>query len=374
MLRGSAMKPKSLMRTVRYAKSWKRSSSGIESTQVSILRDGQEVPATFVRPVGETGRLPCWIAIGGVSRKGRFHPQLVRFTEALASTGVAVLVPGLPEWRRLSVSPRVTLPTVRASVDYLNGRGDVIPGRFGVIGFSFGAAGVAIAASHEEIAAQISGAVLFGGYCCLERTLACMLTGEHEWDEHRHRLRPDPYGRWVVASNYLTRVPGYEDATDVAQAAGRLAAEASGRRVSAWEPYHDAMIADLRETIPERRRLLFDILATPTTDRRPDRETCGQLARALSDACRALEPELDPAGSIHRVLVPTQVIHGRGDRLVPFTEGIRLMDRLPDDVRRGVTVTRMFNHSKDHVPSNPLEHAVEAGMLFRALHRLVNTV
>jgi len=373
-LRRSPMKPPSWMRTVRYARSWKHTSAGVESTQVSISRSGRKIPATFARPVGAPERLPAWIAIGGVSRSGRFHPQLVRFTEALASSGAAVLVPGLPEWRRLSVSPSITLPTLRASIDYLNRRGDVVPRRFGVIGFSFGAAGVAISASHEEVADQIGGAVLFGGYCCLERTLQYMLTGEHEWDEQRHQLRPDPYGRWVVASNYLTRVPGYEDAGDVARAARRLAAEASGRRVSAWEPYHDAMIEALRDSISESRRRLFDILATATTAPRPDPDACSQLARELSDTCRALEPELDPTASIQRVVVPTQVIHGRGDRLVPFTEGIRLMDQLPARVRRGVTVTRMINHSKDHVPPSRVEHAYEASRLFRALHQLVNTV
>ena len=236
------MKQPSLMRTVRYAQSWKRGPSGIESTQVMISRDGVEIPATFVTPVDAPPRLTTWIAIGGVSRKGRFHPQLVRFTEALASTGVGVLVPGLPEWRELSVCPRVTLPTVRASVEYLNSRHDVVPHHFGVIGFSFGGVSAVLAASQEELADNVQGAVLFGGYCCLERTLSFMLTGRHEWNEQDHLLEPDPYGRWVVASNYLTRVPGYEDASDVAHAVCKLASEASGLRISAWEPYHDPMI------------------------------------------------------------------------------------------------------------------------------------
>lgn len=368
------MKRRSLARTVRYSASWKRGSSGIESTQVSVLREGVETPATLVRPVGATEPLPSWIAIGGVSRKGRFHPQLVRFSEALASTGAVVLVPELPEWRRLSVSPRVTLPTVRASVEYLNTRTDVVPSQFGLIGFSFGAASAVLAASDDEVAEHVRGAVLFGGYCCLERTVACMLTGEHEWDDQRHQLDPDPYGRWIVASNYLTSVPGYEDAADVGQAVGRLAAEASGRRVSAWEPYHDRMISDLRETVAAKRRPLFDLLATESTRERPDPGACRDLAKKLSDTCRELEPLLDPGHSLESVSVPTQAIHGRGDRLVPFTEGVRLMEHLPESVQRGITVTHMINHSKDHVPPNPIEHAIEAGRLFRALHQLVNTV
>ena len=368
------MKPRHVMRTVRYSRAWKRGSTGVESTGVIIRREGQAVPATFVRPVRAPHRLPSWIAIGGVSLKGRFHPQLVRFAEALAATGAGVLIPGLPEWRRLSVCPRVVLPTVRASVEYLNSRTDVVPGGFGVIGFSFGAAGAVLAASDEEVVEHVRGAVVFGGYCCLTRTVGCMLTGDHEWDNRRHRLQPDPYGRWVVASNYLTHVPGYEDAADVARAVNRLAKEASSRRVSAWEPYHDPMITSLRATVAPRRRALFDILATPTTERRPHPQECAEFARALADTCRVAEPLLDPLGNLPRVRVPTQVIHGRGDRLVPFTEAMRLMERLPPAMQRGATVTGMFNHSKDQVPPSPIEHAQEATLLLRALHRLVNTV
>jgi len=368
------MKPQHVLRTIRYSRGWRRGPRGLTSSDVVIQREGQALPATFVRPAQARGRLPCWIAVGGVSLKGRFHPQLVRFSEALASTGVGVLVPELPEWRRLSVSPAIILPTIRASVDYLNRRVDVLPGNFGVIGFSFGAAGAVLAASNDEVVEQIQGAVVFGGYCCLSRTLGCMLTGEHEWNNELHRLQPDPYGRWVVASNYLTRIPGYEDATDVAQAVTRLATEASSRRISAWEPYHDSMIRTLRATIAPERRALFDILATPSSDPRPDPTECAAFAQSLADTCRAAEPQLDPLNRLSSVRVPTQVIHGRGDRLVPFTEGIRLVEQLPPATRKGVTVTGMFNHSKDHVPPSPFQHAQEAALLFRALHQLVNTV
>lgn len=368
------MKPQHVLRTFRYSRGWKRGSRGLDSTEVMIQREEQAIPATFVRPAQARGRLPCWIAVGGVSLKGRFHPQLVRFAEALASTGAGVLVPELPEWRRLSVSPSIILPTVRASVEYLNSRADVLPRNFGVIGFSFGGVGAVLAASDDEVVDQIRGAVVFGAYCCLTRTLGCMLTGEHEWNDEQHRLQPDPYGRWVVASNYLTRIPGYEDASDVAGAVRRLATEASSRRISAWEPYHDTMIRALRETIAPKRRATFDILATPTTDRRPDAQECLTFARALADTCRSAEPPLDPLDSLPSVRVPTQVIHGRGDRLVPFTEGMRLVEKLPPEARQGLTVTGMFNHSKDHVPPSPLQHAQEAAVLLRALHQLVNTV
>ena len=361
------------VRAARYVRSWK-SSPDVESREVRLRRDGKPIAGTLVVPTGSSERLPGWIAIGGVSRKGRFHPQLMRFVEALASSGAAVLVPEIPEWRRLRVSPRVTLPTIRGAVDFMNGRPEVVPENYGVIGFSFGAPGVAIAASHEDLADQMAGIVLFGGYCSLERTLVCQLTGRHEWGGVDYALSPDPYGRWVVASNYLRHIPGCEDAEDVARALRRLAAAASGQRISAWEPHHDRMITEVRNDIAGPRQKLFDCLATPTTTAGPEEGECRELARRLAKACARVEPLLEPAESLQRVRVPTQAIHGRGDRLVPFTEGLRLMEELPGETQRGTTVTRMINHSKDSAPASRVDRVRESAKLFGAIRQLVNTV
>lgn len=362
------------LRTVRYARSWKGGAQHVQSTQVKLRREGKAIAATLVLPSETDGPFPGWIALGGVSRKGRFHPQLNRFAEALASTGAAVIVPEIPEWRRLSVCPSVTEPTVRACVEYLNGSPLVVPGRYGAIGFSFGAPSLAVAASQDDLAPHIGGVVLFGGYCSLDRTLRSMIAGQHDWEGARYSLDPDPYGRWVVAANHLTSVPGHEDAADVATALRTLAEAASGQRISAWEPHHDPMIRQLRATIPECRQPLFDQLARSTDSPVPDRDAGLELADKLGKACRRTEPLLDPADALSRVTVPTQVIHGHGDRLVPFTEGLRLMDALPESARRGTTVTRMFNHSKDHAPADPVERVRETAKLFGALRRLINTV
>ncbi len=332
------------------------------------------MPATLLLPrAPRPTRLPGWVAVGGVSRMGRFHPQLVRFSESLAASGAAVLVPEVPEWRCLSVTPKVIGPTLRASIDALRERPEVLPGRFGAIGFSFGAPGLAIAASDERIANEIAGIVLFGGYYCLERTMRCMLTGRHEWEGVDYALDPDPYGRWVVASNHLTAVPGLEDATDVADALRRLAAAASGQRISAWEPHHDRMIDALRAALPASRQQLFDCFATASTAARPEQERCADVATRLAAACRRVDPLLEPGTTLSTVDVPTQVIHGHGDRLVPFTEALRLMGGLKTHTRRGATVTRLFNHSAEHAPAALRDRLTEQARLFGALRRMINT-
>jgi len=366
MLRG-------VLRTVRYARSWK-AGADVRIRETEFIRDGVTLPATMVLPARANGPLPGWIVLGGITRMGRFHPQIVRFANALASSGAAVLVPEIPEWQQLEVSPRVAAPTIAGCLTALEQDPEVRIGKVGLIGFSFGAPQVAISAAREELAGRIAGIVLFGGYCCLDRTVKCLLSGGHEWEGIDYELSPDPYGRWVLGFNHLTKVPGYEDAGDVAAALYALAAAASDDRVSAWEPYHDKMIDQLSQSLPQCRKALFDLFATPTTRARPEREACLEMARGLSAACRRTEPLLDPFLELARVTLPTQLIHGRSDRLIPFTEGLRLLQAFPVASRRKLTVTGLFAHSADRAPILFLDRMRETASFFGTLRDLINTV
>jgi pimeloyl-ACP methyl ester carboxylesterase len=370
-----------VLRTLRYARSWKAGAEGcaeirahVTECETAFERDGVQVPATLVLPAQRVGPVSAWIALGGISRMGRHHPQLVRFTRALASTGVAVVVPEIPEWRRLRVTPCVAAPTLLGCVEMLRGRPEVRPGKVALIGFSFGAPQVALAGACDVLSEHVAGTVLFGSYCSLDRTVDCMFTGRHEWKGTEHELEPDPYGRWVLGSNHLVDVPGHEDAGGVAAALHQLADAASGQRVPAWDPHHDTMISQLRSSLPQSRRRLFDLFATPSNTTRPCREELSATARALAAACRRCQPLLDPESDFARIRLPTRLIHGRGDRLIPFTEGKRLMARLTNGAAKALTVTALLNHSADHTPDSAYDRARENVAFFESIRGLINTV
>ena len=361
------------MRTVRYARSWKHGSA-VAHLEIEIKREGVRLPATLVAPVHARGALPGWILLGGVTRMGRFHPQLSRFADALTASGAVVIVPEVPEWRDLRLAPGVTLPTVRGAVRALDARPEVRHGRYGLAGVSFGAPQAAIATTDRELADRIAGVVLFGGYCDLERTLHCQLTGVHEWRGVSHRLDPDPYGRWVLASNYLTEVPGYEDANDVAESLRRLALASTERRVPAWDPRLDSLRDELRDRVARGRRGLYDLFANVAPAPACEAERCEAMARDLARACRRAEPLLDPAPALGRIRVPVRLFHGRGDRLVPFTESLRFHEGLAKGVPADVTVTGLFAHSADHRLPSLAARVRESVIFFRAFQRALAAV
>lgn len=356
-----------------YVRSWK-SGAPVALHETQVDRDGVTLPATFAAPCSHRGGLPGWIVLGGVTSMGRFHPQLSRFTSALAASGAGVLVPEIPEWRDLQLAPGVTVPTVRAAVRALDARPDVAPGKYGLVGFSFGAPQAVMASNHEEMADRIGAVVSFGGYCDLERTLRCQLTGLHEWEGVTRRIEPDPYGRWVLASNYLTSVPGCEDAIDVAGALRRLAFASTEKRMPAWDPRHDDLKDELRGGLPGRRQPLFDMFAPATASPLVGGSESEAMVVDLARACRRSEPLLDPAPGFPRMRVPTHLFHGRGDRLVPYTESLRFRRALPDALDAHVTVTGLFAHSADNRPTSPFDRVREGLIFFRGLQRALGGV
>lgn len=362
------------VRMLRYARAWVFGPTELVEDEIQLDRDGTLVAATLVRPRRPQPPLPAWVVLHGITRPGRSHAQLLRFTRAIASTGAVAIIPDVPEWRELSLSPHLSAPTVRAAIRGLRASGLALDRPVGIVGVSFGAPHAIAAAGLPDLRDEIATAVGFGGYGHLESTFDFMMSGEHGWNDERHALRPDPYGRWVVGANYLTAVPGHDDAGDVARALHTLAATSGDGDAPSWHPVYDPLIRRMRTEVAESRRPLYDLFARPsdvplTAPRGPAGESGHALAEGLAAAGRRLDPLIDPSDALGNVERPAHILHGRRDHLIPFTQAYRLRQALPASGRHHVTVTRMFGHSAQD--PFPFRHAaLEVPAFAAALARL----
>ncbi|MYI22067.1 MAG: hypothetical protein F4043_04985, partial [Gammaproteobacteria bacterium] len=238
---------------LRFARSFMTGWAPVVEREIHIERDGRRLPASLflpravVRRARAEGRrpTPVWVILHGITRSGRDHPYLVRFARAVASTGQAAMVPEIPEWRGIELSTGATTSTISASLSALEGQRELASRQVGLVGFSFGAPQAIIAPTDPALAGRIACVVAFGGYCSVEESSRFQFTGAHELDGREESLAPDPYARWVVAANYLTRIPGYGAVGRVAEALRALAAYTGDNNVLATDP----------AIAPERRRL-----------------------------------------------------------------------------------------------------------------------
>lgn len=360
-------------RTLRYARAWLAGPTDYIEQELTLERDGTPIPATLARPQRATGRLPGWIVLHGVTRRGRAHEQLARFTRTIVSTGAVAIVPEVPEWRDFQLAPRLAVPTARAAIAGLRASGWARDARVGLIGFSFGAPHAIAATGHADLRDELAGSVAFGGYCSLQRTVRFLMTGTHDWNGRTQSSTPDAYGRWIVASNYLTAVPGYESATDVTAALRALCAEAGDHGIPAVDPRLDVLKAALRAELPEERRTLFDLFA-PAAATLPDPAQAGAMGEALAEAARRTEPAIEPAPALAGVELPVHMLHARHDNLIPYSEGLRLHRCIPERTPSVITVTRLFGHSGQNSFPSLLRALQELPVFLPALGRMLRLV
>ena len=336
-----------LRRALAFARAWRGGAPGVREEEMEVRRTVDTVPATLFLPGSLEAPLPAWVVLHGITRPGRRHPTLVPFVRALAGSGAVVLVPEIPEWRALHLAPERALDTLRGAILSLAQREEAAPGRIGGLGFSFGVSPVLAAASDPALAKHMGVAAGFGGHCDLERTLRFLFQGEHEWKGRTYLGDPDPYGRWVVGGNYLDKVPGFGDATDVAGALLDLAREAGDLQVWAWERQLDPVKERLGERVHPSRRALFRALAPPAGEEVP-RELSDILVPALALSAQETSPLFEPSRYLSQLRVPVRLIHGKADRLIPFTESLRLQELAPPQADVRAYLTGLFAHSQRH--------------------------
>jgi dienelactone hydrolase len=356
--------------TVRYLREYFRpDSDGIAIAEVECARGEGVLHATVYRPARARAKLPGWVVLHGLTWSGREHPALVRFVRSVAAAGNIVLVPDIPEWRALRLTPAVTVETIKASVVALQQRDDVDHARAGLFGFSFGGTQALIAVTDPDVHALLHGIAAWGGYADVERLFIYGMTGVHELDGFTFRSEPDPYGAWIIAGQYLTSTPGYEDQHDVAAAVHALAVEAGRRRVYAGDPVFDATKARLRSELPRDLHELFDAIAPPTTHQRRDSGFSRHLALELAKTALRIDPLIDPRPWIGRVRVRTLLAHGRDDRLIPFTESIRLSRALDPATLQSCTITSLFSHSGGTQPGLGVTGVARESVRFHGILR-----
>ncbi len=361
-------------RTARFLRAYVRDAAAtVREEETFVEVDGERREATLYLP-DRPRPAPGWVVLHGLTVPGRHHKAMKRFVRSLAASGAAVLVPDVPAWRNLTLDLEGARRSIAAGAHVLAQRPEVRPGGVGAVGFSFGATQALMAAADPAVQRDLRAVVSFGAYCDVRRMVRCTFTGEHEWGGEGHRMDPDPYGRWILAGNFLTHVPGLEGMEAVQTGAHALAMEAGRRGVMAWEAEFDAMKREIRGRLSPAGRQVWDLLAPPSGTLPADMDAARALADALGQAMLERFPALDPQPHLGALRGRIILSHGRADRLIPWTESLRLQAMMPPTAKVSTTITGLFAHSAHAGWMHPLDRVREAGLFVRLLNGALSAV
>jgi pimeloyl-ACP methyl ester carboxylesterase len=226
------------------------------------------------------------VLVHGFAPDGKNDPRAGQAARLLARAGFDVAVPSLPGLMQGRLRPEDVRPVVDAAAALARDRGRAVT----LIGVSVGAGPALLAAAEPHLRDKVAAVVSLGGYASAAELVRYFLTGDYRWGEASGHVEHDvELVRHFVSAN--------ADLLDEAALAALLSRERA--RVDA-------------------------VLAAPPP----------QLGSVLA----ALSPERVAPDIAARLLL----IHGRGDRAVPYTETLRLAAARPD--RTTVLLVGLFDH------------------------------
>jgi pimeloyl-ACP methyl ester carboxylesterase len=214
------------------------------------------------------------VLVHGVTAAGKDDPRVVQAAGLLARAGFDVLVPSIPGLMRGRLRPADAEPVVAAVEAASAGR------RAALLAVSIGAGPAVLAAADDRVRNRVSAVVTLGGYASAQELVRFFLTGDYAFGDHRGHVRHDP----AAVETFL-------------RANADLLAGHDPRRLAT-----DHAAA---------RRFLADLPAE----------------------ARALLPQLSPISALGAVRARLVLVHGRRDRVVPFTETLRLAAARPAGTR-----------------------------------------
>ena len=139
----------------------------------------------------EGGSSRAALLVAGLHASGIDEPRLTRIARLLASHGVAVVTPDIPQLSEFDISPALTDHIERAAEWLATQSGLAADRKIGLFGISFSGGLALVAAGRPSIAARVSHVLAFGGHDDLPRVLRYLCTGQEPYPTGQARVALD---------------------------------------------------------------------------------------------------------------------------------------------------------------------------------------
>ena len=253
-------------------------------------------------------RVGGMVLVLGVNNVGRNYPAVVRFADAMARSGVAVLVPDSAALLEGSLTPDETAGVVDA-FRLLASRPEVDPHRVGLVGLSVGGSLALLAAGDPRISSQVRWVNAFGAYADVGEYLAEVAAQQMSIDG-----RVVPWDSSGLTRQTFSRLVEklISDSADRGLVGGAIQAFIDGGRLPTLDPAFAARLSS-----PEAKAI-YALLTAGSLDRA--RAVVAALPTPVRDLLDALSPirHLDPIRS------DVFLMYDTADSYVPYGQSIEL--------------------------------------------------
>ncbi len=266
---------------------------------------------------------PALVVFHGVHHLGIDYPYLESFAAAMASCGLRVLTPELPDIKDYHVDS-TSIKTIGESTQWF---AEKTGGPVGVMGLSFSGGLALLAAADPLYKPEFKFVFAVGSQDSMSRVAQYYRTNEDERPNGTTELLPaHEYGPLVLEYEY---VEDFVPRQDIARIRSVLRAHL----------YEDKKAEETAsEKLNERQKLEALELMDATSER-----TRAQIAAAAAKHADELNG-LSPRGHLKTMVTPVYLLHGQADNIIPSAETLWMASELPSVTLQAMLVSPVLSH------------------------------
>ena len=297
---------------------------------------------------------PGIVVLHGVHYLGIDEPRMISFASGLASCGLQVFTPELPDIRDYHIDAN-SITVIGTSTQWF---AQQTHGPVGVMGLSFSGGLALIAATEPAYASDFKFIVAVGSQNSMNRVAEYYRTGR--------ALRPDGTYEVLPPHEYGTLVLEYEHLEDFVPAAD-IPAIRSVLKAHLYEDPIAEKQAMLQLTSAQNTEAIYLMNAHSAHT---------QLLLANNEQLRSREMEaLSPAGKLSALTTPVFLLHGEADNIIPASEALWMAQELPATSLKELLVSPIISHvgMENSLTPSWLRHADDEWQLIHFFARIMQT-
>jgi dienelactone hydrolase len=305
-------------------------SDPITTQDITLQLESGVLRARLYLPVNKP-HAPALIVLHGVHHLGIDEPRLQSFASAMASCGIQVLTPELPEIKDYHVTPN-SIASIGEVAQWFDKR---TGGPVGVMGLSFSGGLALIAASDPLYHPDIKFVFAVGSQDSMNRVASYYGTGEDERPNGTIELLPaHEYGPLVLEYEYLE---DFVPAADIPSMRFFLRAHLYENKDAEDDAY--SYLTDSQKAAAKQ---LLDA-SSPKTH--------SLIAATIEKHAEELQG-ISPRGVLRTMTTPVYLLHGEADNIIPSAETLWMASELPHTALQAALVSPVISHI-DFEHSNP---------------------
>ena len=294
----------------------------VESREIEFPAGSMMVRARMYLP-RKHPHAPALMVLHGVHYLGMNEPRLMSFATAMASCGLQVLTPELPNIKDYHIDA----DSVRTIADSAQWFATQTGGPVGAMGLSFSGGLALVAAADPMYEPNFKFVFAVGSQDEMSRVAQFYLTGrEQRPDGTVEEISPHEYGALVLEYEHLD---DFVPASDVAAVRAVL-------REHLYEDKRAELGAMNRATVAQRAEAVA-LMDTNSPKTRARLATAEILRRKEMDG-------LSPHGILKTMTTPVYLLHGEADNIIPSAETLWMAHELPNTALRAALVSPVLSH------------------------------